>query len=158
MLEELAIFSVPAAASRLAVKTLRDASSRAETLLLTPWMIPVRRLITSDVLSRLAACSSTDLLMLSFSRWMRLMIRMILWVSSMASRLLSRMSSSLRPIISVAFAVCRANSFTSLETTEKPLPASPAPAASMAAFRASMLVCSAMALIISTTLSISWAE
>ena len=42
---------------------------------------------------------------------------------------------------SVAFAVCLANSLTSLATTAKPLPASPARAASMVAFSASKFVC-----------------
>ena len=45
---------------------------------------------------------------------------------------------------SVAFAVSCASSFTSLATTAKPLPASPARAASMVAFSASRFVCSAI--------------
>ncbi len=46
---------------------------------------------------------------------------------------------------SVAFAVCTASDFTSAATTAKPLPASPARAASMVALSASRLVCPAMA-------------
>ena len=42
---------------------------------------------------------------------------------------------------SVALAVCLASSLTSLATTAKPLPASPARAASIVAFSASRLVC-----------------
>ena len=45
----------------------------------------------------------------------------------------------------VAFAVCAASAFTSEATTAKPLPASPARAASMVALSASRLVCSAIA-------------
>ena len=60
-----------------------------------------------------------------------------------------------RAMSSVAFAVSCASSFTSLATTAKPLPASPARAASMVAFSASRLVCSAMQVITFTTLPIS---
>ena len=56
---------------------------------------------------------------------------------------------------SVAFAVSCASSLTSLATTAKPLPASPARAASIVAFSASRLVCSAMLVITLTTLPIS---
>ena len=56
---------------------------------------------------------------------------------------------------SVAFAVSCASSLTSLATTAKPLPASPARAASIVAFRASRFVCSAMQVITFTTLPIS---
>jgi hypothetical protein len=45
---------------------------------------------------------------------------------------------------SVALAVSLASSFTSLATTAKPLPASPARAASIVALRANKLVCSAI--------------
>jgi len=50
-------------------------------------------------------------------------------------------------ISSVARAVSLASSFTSLATTAKPLPASPARAASIVAFSASRLVCCAMEVI-----------
>ena len=50
-------------------------------------------------------------------------------------------------ISSVAFAVWLASSFTSLATTAKPLPASPARAASMVALSARRLVWPAMVLI-----------
>ena len=57
------------------------------------------------------------------------------------------------PVISsVALAVWLARPFTSLATTAKPLPASPARAASIVAFSASRLVCAAM-LLISATIS-----
>ena len=60
--------------------------------------------------------------------------------------LLRRLSIRLR-ISSVALPVWLARFLTSLATTAKPLPASPARAASMVAFSASRLVCSAMLLI-----------
>jgi len=50
-------------------------------------------------------------------------------------------------ISSVAFAVWLASDLTSEATTAKPRPASPARAASMVAFSASRLVCSAIAVI-----------
>src|SRR6516162_8095267 len=64
-------------------------------------------------------------------------------------------ASILRLMSSVALAVCLANSLTSLATTAKPLPASPARAASMVAFKASKLVCWAMEVITLMTLPIS---
>src|SRR5215510_11621416 len=54
-------------------------------------------------------------------------------------------------ISSVALAVCPASALTSVATTAKPRPASPARAASIVAFSASRLVCSAMAVISLTT-------
>ena len=66
-------------------------------------------------------------------------------------------SSTLAWMSSVALAVWLASAFTSDATTAKPLPCSPARAASMVAFSASRLVCPAMALISSTTCPISWA-
>ena len=60
-------------------------------------------------------------------------------------------------ISSVAFAVWLASDLTSDATTAKPRPASPARAASMVAFSASRLVCSAIAVISLTTSPISCA-
>src|SRR3546814_2572511 len=54
-------------------------------------------------------------------------------------------------IHSVAAVVSFARSFTSSATTAKPRPAEPARAASIAAFRANRLVCSAMPVITETT-------
>ena len=64
------------------------------------------------------------------------------------------MLSIRRLISSVAFAVSLASSLTSLATTAKPLPDSPARAASMVAFNARRLVCSAMEVITLMTLPI----
>ncbi len=58
---------------------------------------------------------------------------------------------------SVALAVCTASDLTSEATTAKPLPDSPARAASMVALSASRLVCSAMSRISFTTSPIFWA-
>jgi hypothetical protein len=65
------------------------------------------------------------------------------------------MASIFWPISSVALAVSLASSLTSLATTAKPLPASPARAASMVALRASRLVCCAMEVMTLMTLPIS---
>ncbi len=62
-----------------------------------------------------------------------------------------------RRMSSVAAAVCLASSLTSVATTANPLPASPARAASIVAFRAKRLVCSAMSWMTSMTLPISLA-
>ena len=58
---------------------------------------------------------------------------------------------------SVASAVCRASSLISLATTANPLPAVPARAASMVAFRANRLVCAEMLVMVSVTCPISCA-
>jgi hypothetical protein len=63
-----------------------------------------------------------------------------------------------RLMSSVARAVSWARSLTSLATTAKPLPASPARAASMAALRASRLVCSAIEVMALRTSPISALE
>src|SRR6202451_2689336 len=68
------------------------------------------------------------------------------------------MAVILRLISPVDFAVCLASSFTSLATTAKPLPASPARAASIVALRASRLVCCAIEVITLITLPISWLD
>ncbi len=68
------------------------------------------------------------------------------------------MASILRLISSVALAVSLASSLTSLATTAKPLPASPARAASMVAFRARRLVCWAMEVMTLMTCPISAEE
>ena len=67
------------------------------------------------------------------------------------------MAAIFLPISSVASLVCFASSFTSLATTAKPLPASPALAASIVALRASNFVCSAISIIVAVTLDTSLA-
>ena len=68
----------------------------------------------------------------------------------------SRCSASIFLVISsVAFWVCTASAFTSVATTAKPRPASPARAASMVELRASSVVCRAICAIRLTTLPIA---
>jgi hypothetical protein len=62
----------------------------------------------------------------------------------------SLISLSIISISEVVFLLCSANFLISSATTAKPLPASPALAASIAAFNASKLVCSAITFILST--------
>ena len=84
-----------------------------------------------------------------------LMILPIWPIASTASRVSAWIASILRLMSSVALAVCLASSLTSLATTAKPLPASPARAASMVAFSASRLVCWAIEVMTLMTLPIS---
>ena len=79
-------------------------------------------------------------------------------MSATARRVSLCIASILPPMSSVALAVSRANSFTSLATTANPRPASPARAASMVALRASRFVCSAIEVMTFTTLPISALE
>ena len=82
----------------------------------------------------------------------------ILEIASTA-RCVSDCIDSIRvPISSVALAVSRASSLTSLATTANPLPASPARAASIVALSASRFVCSAIDVITLITAPISWLE
>jgi hypothetical protein len=74
-----------------------------------------------------------------------------LLIASTDSRVAVCMLAIWLPISSVALAVCVASVFTSAATTAKPLPASPARAASIVALSASRLVCSAIAVISLTT-------
>ena len=78
-------------------------------------------------------------------------VRSISFTAATAVRETDWISSIWRPISSVALAVCPARFLTSLATTAKPLPASPARAASIVAFSASRLVCAAISEIRVTT-------
>ena len=84
-----------------------------------------------------------------------LIIAPISSIASTAPLVTSWVASIFSLISSVALAVCLASSFTSLATTAKPLPASPARAASMVAFSASRLVCCANEVMTLITLPIS---
>src|SRR5262245_36368921 len=84
-----------------------------------------------------------------------MMILLIWAMASTAPCVTWRMASIFWPMSSVALAVSLASSLTSLATTAKPLPASPARAASMVALRASRLVCWAMEVMTLSTLPIS---
>src|SRR6516165_8143447 len=112
---------------------------------------PTLRLISPVV----AVCSSTALAMVFWISLIWLMILPIWAMASTAPLVSSWIASILWLISSVALAVCLASSLTSLATTAKPLPASPARAASMVAFRARRFVCWAMPVITLMTLPIS---
>ena len=94
-----------------------------------------------------AVCCSAALAMVLARSFTWPTISVISSTAWMADAVSAWMVSIIFVISSVDFAVCPASSFTSLATTANPLPASPARAASMVAFRANRLVCSAMALI-----------
>ena len=79
------------------------------------------------------------------------MLRAIEPISSTAPLVASWIAATCCEISSVAREVWLASAFTSAATTAKPLPASPARAASMVAFSASRLVCAAILEISPTT-------
>ena len=112
------------------------------------WAISLLPLAASAMLrlisSVVAVCSSTALAMVFWMSLIWLMILPIWAIASTAPLVSPWMASILRLMSSVALAVCLASSLTSLATTANPLPASPARAASIVAFRASRFVCWAM--------------
>ena len=122
-----------------------------EMLPLTCW-VPCAACSTLRAISWVAAsCSSTAAAM---EAEISLILPMVATIPSMAPTvpLISLLTASIwAAISSVALAVWLASDFTSPATTAKPLPASPARAASMVAFSARRLVWPAMALINSTT-------
>src|SRR5215510_11227521 len=87
-----------------------------------------------------------------------MMILLIWAMASTAPWVTWRMASIFWPMSSVALAVSLASSLTSLATTAKPLPASPARAASIVALSASRLVCWAIEVMTLMTLPISTAD
>ncbi|MEZ5261916.1 MAG: hypothetical protein R2755_09075 [Acidimicrobiales bacterium] len=101
---------------------------------------PTSRFISSVV----AVCSSTAAAMTFWVSAMRPTMAVISSMADTAAPVSSRTAASWAVIDEVAVAVSNASSLTSLATMAKPLPASPARAASMVALRASRLVCSAM--------------
>src|SRR5262249_50843299 len=112
---------------------------------------PTLRLISPVV----AVCSSTALAMVFCRSLIWLMILPIWPMASTAPLVSVWIASIFWPMSSVVLAVCLASSLTSLATTAKPLPASPARAASMVAFRASKFVCWAILVMTLMTLPIS---
>ena len=108
-----------------------------------------------DISWVVAVCSSTALAMVSWKSLIEPMISLIRPMAPTAPAVSPWMASTRRAMSSVAVAVSCASSFTSLATTAKPLPASPARAASIVAFSASRFVCSAMLVIAFTTAPIS---
>jgi len=79
-----------------------------------------------------------------------LIILTILFVASFALYAPSFTDNKIFDISSVEFLLCSANFLISSATTAKPFPASPALAASIAAFKANKLVCSVILFIVST--------
>ena len=102
-----------------------------------------------------ADCSSTAAAIRVWSSSIRPMTEPISAMAATARAVSCCIDSIRPPMSSVALAVSRASSLTSLATTAKPLPASPARAASIVALRASRLVCSAIEVITFTTAPIS---
>src|ERR1039458_9384403 len=102
-------------------------------------------------------CSSTAEAMLLEMSLIWLMMALISPMACTAPLVSVWMASIFWPISSVALAVSLASSLTSLATTAKPLPASPARAASIVAFSASRLVCCAMEVAALTGIIVGWA-
>jgi len=113
-----------------------------------PWAVLA---MVRDISWVVADCSSTALATVcctSLSRPIRCEMALIALMAALVSAWMAAMR---RPTSAVDSAVWRARFLTSLATTAKPRPASPARAASMVAFSASRLVCSAMPEMASTT-------
>ena len=100
---------------------------------------------TLPAISRVVAlCCSTAAEIAADTSSILPMMPPISFIAATASAAALRTVSIWPPISAVALAVCAASVFTSPATTAKPLPASPARAASIVAFSASRLVCPAM--------------
>src|SRR6266700_7014688 len=118
--------------------------------------LPLATSLTLRLISLVVAvCSSTAVAMVFWMSLIWAMIWLISVMPSIAPLVSAWMASILRLISSVALAVSLANSFTSLATTAKPLPASPARAASMVAFNARRWVCAAIVVMTLITWPIS---
>ena len=128
------------------------------TAALTPSMLPetastlwAARSMAPEISSVAAPCSCTAAEMAVAASFSRVTVSFMVSIAS-ATCLVTSLTASMRaPISSVARLVCPASAFTSAATTEKPLPASPARAASMVAFRASRFVWPATSEISRTT-------
>jgi len=90
-------------------------------------------------------CSSTVVATVAAMPEISSMMRLTCSIACAASATADWMAPTWPAISSVALAVCPASDLTSEATTAKPLPASPARAASMVALSASRLVCPAIA-------------
>jgi hypothetical protein len=102
-----------------------------------------------------AVCSSTAAAMVPCESLIRAMMCAISPIARTAPSVSPWIASTRAVMSCVALAVSCASSLTSLATTANPLPASPARAASMVALSASRFVCSAIAVMVLTTLAIS---
>ena len=97
-----------------------------------------------DISLVVALCSSTAVAMVLEMSLIWLMTAPMVAMASTAPLVSVWIAAIFWLMSSVALAVCLASSLTSLATTANPLPASPARAASIVAFKASRLVCWAM--------------
>ena len=111
-----------------------------------------------DISLVVALCSSTAVAMVLEMSLIWLMTAPMVAMASTAPLVSVWIAAIFWLISSVALAVCLASSLTSLATTAKPLPASPARAASIVAFKASRLVCCAMEVMTLMTWPISALE
>ena len=121
-------------------------ASRSELMLLTSVSLPCAADCALAEISRVAAsCCSTAPAMVEVMSLISCTAPPISRTASTAFFVELWIRPTFWPISSVAFAVWPASALTSWATTAKPRPASPARAASMVAFSASRLVCSAIA-------------
>ncbi|MNT31454.1 hypothetical protein D3C72_1672880 [compost metagenome] len=124
-------------------------------MLVETWRVPSATWVTLAAISRVAAdCSSTAPAMAEAMSATLRMVSVMLPMAPTEVWVADCMAETWDEISCVARAVWSDRLFTSEATTAKPLPASPARAASMVAFRASSLVWPAMSLIRVTTLPI----
>jgi len=128
---------------------------------LTPPMLVVTSCVACAVWLTLRAisavatpCSSMEEAIVAAIALTSSIVTVIPWIACTASLVAPWIWAMRVPISLVASAVWLARLFTSDATTAKPLPASPARAASMVALSASRLVCPAMLEISSATCSI----
>ncbi len=143
--------SSPPAAMPTRMDTSLDpfASSSVESAMSTARMLAW---ITLDEISFAAfICSSNATDMISEERLMLFIISDTSLMTATASRVFSCIADMRPAISSAACVLWRANSLISFATTANPLPASPADAASMWAFNASIFVLSAIFLMTSVT-------
>ncbi len=143
----------------MALPVVRAAASASpETFAAISWL-PVETSVTLRTISEVVAdCSSTAAAMVACNPSMRAMTSVICSMAPAAAPASAWVALMRVTISSVARAVCCASSLTSPATTAKPLPISPARAASMVAFSASRFVCSAMEVMSLTTSPISREE
>ena len=123
-------------------------------LLVTSWVPRAASCTLREISSVAARCCSTAEAIAAAIWLICSIVAPMPWIASTALLVVDWMAPIWPAISSVAVAVCPARFFTSVATTAKPLPASPARAASMVAFRASRFVCRAIEVMRSSTLPI----
>ncbi len=131
-----------------AMPVMRSATS--ETAAVVPWTLVTKPAVAARCWSIAAA---TELVTSDNSS----IASAIAPIEATAWLVVDWISAILAPISPVALPVCVASVLTSVATTAKPRPASPARAASIVALSASRLVCSAIAVITPTMSPMSFA-